>query len=150
MKLKSLPILILSLVIYGCGNDADIFISKLDGLSLYWDHEVFGEGGRRLRFEFYGINEFENEYELIFHYKIENRTISIRLKETVNKGKCSYYPMPAIPPDNPFQCNPKGGFFIPESQLKPGTYMLNLVTPYFHESSELTVYKEKITFYFTI
>jgi hypothetical protein len=47
-------------VISGCDKvpDKDGPMATLDGLSLYWDHEIFGEEGRRIRFEFYGTKQF--------------------------------------------------------------------------------------------
>lgn len=145
MKSRLIIILLLLLSgIYGCDNDDDISIPSLDGLSLYWDHEVFGQEGRRLRFEFYGTNKFENEHELMFNYTIDKRSISIRLIKSLDKGKCQTYPMPSPSPDDPTKCNPRGGFFIPEDQLETVTYTLQLITPYFDATSELVVNDDKI------
>ena len=59
-----LIIFILAIIVLGCNKD-DFPIDErasVEGLSLYWDHEVFGEGGRRLRFEFYENMEYENSF----------------------------------------------------------------------------------------
>ena len=143
MKSKLILILIFlwGICICGCEDELGdyVSISNLDGLSLYWDHEVFGDGGRRLRFEFYGTDEFENDYELKFKYIIHRKTISIRLVNIIDAGKC-----PSFPGMDPL-CSPRGGLSIPDDQLNIGTYTLNLETPYFETNSELIVDNEKIT-----
>lgn len=132
-------------LVCGCSTDDELSIPKLDGLSLYWDHRVFGEEGRRLMFEFYGTNELEDDYDLVFKYEVVKRSITIRLVKSVDKGLCSFYPMPSLPPDDPHKCNPRGSLVIPESLLPTGRYTLHLVTPFFEETAELTVNNERIT-----
>lgn len=131
--------------ISGCENDDLLSIPNIDGLSLYWDHEVFGNEGRRLRFEFYGTNELENEYELVFNYTFDKQSIKVRLVKSIDNGKCQYFPMPSFGPDDPLKCNASGGFFIPDEHLKNGSYAFDLITPFFEVSSEMIITNEHIT-----
>ena len=135
-------ILFFGLIIFGCDKE-DFRIDSQDsveGLTLYWDHEVFGEGGRRLRFEFYETIRFENSYELVFDYDIEGKDIIISLVDKVNNGKCQKFPTP-----NGIDslCTAKGGLFIPDNLLSNDTYSLILKTYDFEIKSNLLVDNEK-------
>ena len=50
-KIPRLMVLFL-LFLTACNDLDDFSIPELEGLSLYWDYEVFGEEGRRFRFSF--------------------------------------------------------------------------------------------------
>jgi hypothetical protein len=143
-RIRLIPIL-LTLAISSCENDDTALIPVIEGLSLYWDHEVFGEQGRRLRFEFTTSNEFDNDYELIFNYSIDRNSITARLVKSVVDGKCQFYPMPSIGNDDPHKCNASGGFYIPDDELTNGTYVFKIITPFFQATSELTVTDEEVT-----
>jgi hypothetical protein len=134
--------LILVLVIYGCKKE-DFSIgseASVESLSLYWDHEVFGEGGRKLRFEFHESKEFENNFELVFDYKIEGTKIIVSLVDKIDRGKCPKFPTP-----NGIDslCSPKGNFFIPDNQLNKNFYSLVVKTYDFEINSSLTADDEK-------
>lgn len=137
-----LIILILAFFVAGC-NKHDFTINSeasVEGLTMYWDHEVFGEEGRRLRFEFHETMEFENSFELVFEYKIEGKNITIILADKVEKGKCARFPTP-----NGIDslCAPKGSFFIPDNLLDEGDYLVTLKTAGFDVISNLTVTGDK-------
>jgi hypothetical protein len=139
---KQILILILGLLVFGCKNE-DLKIDsddRVEGLALYWDHEVFGEGGRRLRFEFYETREFENSFELVFYYKIEGKEIIITLVDKLNNGKCQRFPTP-----NGIDslCTPKGRIFIPDNLLGDDNYSIILKTYDFEIKSNLIVDDEK-------
>lgn len=141
---KYIHILFFGLILFGCGKEEFKIDSEdsVEGLTLYWDHEVFGEGGRRLRFEFYETIEFENFFELIFDYKIEGKDIIISLIDKVNTGKCQKFPTPNGVDS---LCTPKGGLFIPDNLLSNNTYSLILKTYDFEIKSNLIVDNEKYT-----
>ena len=137
-----LIIFILAIIVLGCNKD-DFPIDErasVEGLSLYWDHEVFGEGGRRLRFEFYENMEYENSFELVFDYKIDGKNIIISLIDKVDNGKCPKFPTP-----NGIDslCRPKGNFFIPDNKLIESDYLVTLKTYDFEVKSNLTVNEDK-------
>lgn len=138
-----IPILLV-LTIFSCENNDKLFVPTIDGLSLYWDHEVFGNEGRRVRFEGSSTNEFDNDYELVFNTLIEANAITVRLVKSANKGKCQYFPMPAIGDDDPRKCNASGKFYLSDKELTNGIYSLKIITPSFEVASELTVDDEKI------
>jgi hypothetical protein len=136
-------LLFIFLILFGCKKDSNKNGSppNIDGLSLYWDHVVFGTGGRRIRFEFYGTKQFENSYDLVFKYTINQSNISIILADEIDKGKC-----PKVEPGwgNDSLCTPSGGFDIPESLLPKGTYTLTLKTSSFQNTSDLIVGTDSI------
>ncbi|MDD4756625.1 MAG: hypothetical protein PHG29_11150, partial [Prolixibacteraceae bacterium] len=137
-----LIIFILAIIVLGCNKDDFPIDEKasVEGLSLYWDHEVFGEGGRRLRFEFYENMEYENSFELVFDYKIDGKNIIISLIDKVDNGKCPKFPTP-----NGIDslCRPKGNFFIPDNKLIESDYLVTLKTYDFEVKSNLTVNEDK-------
>lgn len=139
---RQILILILALLIFGCDKEELKIDSgdKVEGLALYWDHEVFGEGGRRLRFEFYETMEFENSFELVFDYKIEGKDIIISLVDKLDKGKCQKFPTPT---GNDSLCRPKGNLFIPDNLLNADNYSITLKTYDFEVKSDLIVDYEK-------
>ena len=132
------------MILFGCEKDSYKHETppSIDGLSLYWDHEVFGTEGRRTRFEFYGTNQFVDSYDLIFKYSINQNNISISLVDEVDKGKC-----PKIEPGwgNDSLCTPRGRMYIPDSLLSKGTYNLILKTPNFETTSELIISNDSIS-----
>ncbi|MEO7991521.1 MAG: hypothetical protein ABI663_18355 [Chryseolinea sp.] len=142
MKTKFILSFLIAVILFGCDKHSDDpnLLNEVDGLSLYWDHEVFGDEGRRLRFEFRGTKELENSYELIFDYSINQKDILIELIVMIDNGKC-----PSFPTGNGIQslCAPRGGIFIPDSVLLEGTYTITLKTPKFQSVSELKISDEK-------
>lgn len=114
-------------------NDSLIGIS---GLSLYWDHEVFGTEGRRVRFEFYDIVKHQFDYELDFRYSLNNKTLNIYLVDTINQGECAVFPSPD---GLDTTCTSRGGFYIPDSLLINGNYKLNLNTKDFKINCDFMV-----------
>jgi hypothetical protein len=143
MKTKIAIILSVLLIIPGCDKvpNKDGPLATLVGLSLYWDHEIFGKEGRRIRFEFYGTKQFENSYDLVFNYSINQRDIYISLVDEIDNGKCPRFPTP-FGIDS--LCTPRGNLYIPDSLLSKGTYTLTLKTPNFNTTSELTVENDSI------
>ena len=144
MKFTLISFLLLISVPFGC-HDQEKRSNQVDKLSLYWDHEIFGEEGRRVRFEFVAANKFEQEHELLFEYDIDGHTIEIRLRNIVTKGDCQALPLPAPAPGDSLPCIARGRLFIPEEELETGTYTLSLLTPDFNETSQLVIDEEKIT-----
>lgn len=138
------PILLI-LAIFSCENDDRLSIPTINGLSLYWDHEVFGDEGRRLRFEGSTTNEFDNDYELEFNTSVVDKSITVRLTKSIDKGKCQYFPMPVVGDDDPNKCNASGDFYLSDKELDNGVYSLKIIMPSFEVTSELTVTDEKVT-----
>jgi hypothetical protein len=143
MKLTVSILLSIFLIILGCDKvpNKDGALAKLDGLTLYWDHDVFDKQGRVLRFEFYGTKDFENSYELVFNYSINQRDILISLVDEIDNGKCPRYPSPF---GIDTLCTPRGRINIPDSLISSGTYTLTLKTPNFEVASKLVVEKDSI------
>lgn len=133
--------LVLSLT--ACNDRDDFSLPELQGLSLYWDHFVFGEEGRRFRFSFTATQQFDEQHQLIFEPSVRNNVITFNMVGSINKGVCQRFPMPSILPDDPNRCRAEGRTFITEDQLPPGTYIVNIVTPFFRESAELIIGQEK-------
>jgi hypothetical protein len=140
----SLLVLLIA-AIFGCENDDGLSIPTINGLSLYWDHEVFGEEGRRLRFEGSTTNEYDNDYELEFSTSVVDNTVTVRLTKSIDKGKCQYFPMPVTGDDKPKKCNASGDFYLSDEELRNGVYFLKFIMPTFEITSELIVTDEKIT-----
>jgi hypothetical protein len=133
------------LSIFGCENDDKMSLPTINGLSLYWDHEVFGNEGRRLRFEGYTTNEFDNDYGLEFFTSIKDKSITARLVKSIDKGKCQYFPMPVVGDDDPNKCHASGDFYLSDEELDSGIYSLKIITPSFEVTSELIVTDETVT-----
>ncbi len=131
----------LLLFLTSCDNDT-IILESLDEFSLYWEHEVFGEEGRRLEFEFTAKIRFENSYDLKFNTYTDSKTITIVLDDLINEGKC-----PKFPTDHGIDslCCPRGGTYILESALSKGTYDFKFITHNFLLLSQLIVDEEVIT-----
>lgn len=144
MKTKLLISVLLLAVTFGCKKDNDISVPKIDGLSLYWDHEVFGAPGRRLRFEVSTTNRFDNDYDLEFSTSIESKSVTIKFVKSTDNGKCPFFPMPANVED-PRKCNASGGFYLLDKELENGIYSLNIITPTFETASKLVITDEKVT-----
>jgi len=143
-RIGSISIL-LALTIFSCENHDEISMVMIDGFSLYWDHEVFGEEGRRLRFQVTTTDEYDNDYELVFNTDVDDRSITARLVKNVDEGKCQYYPMPVIGNHDPHKCSASGGFYLTDKELDNGIYSLKIVTPSFEVTSELTIADEQVT-----
>lgn len=143
MKPRRTPGLILLLIaIFSCDHD-DLSIPPIQGLSLYWHHDVFGDEGRGLQFEATTTNTFDNNYDLVFNTTVVNKTIIVRLTNSIDKGKCPYFP--GLVAGDPTKCNASGEFYISDKQLDPGVYTLKVITPSFEVTSTLTVTTEKVT-----
>jgi len=142
MKLTGFLISI-TLILSSCQKDSKNYylLSKIDGLSFYWDHEVFGEEGRRVRFEFYGTKPFENTYDLKFEYSINEKNILIQLTDVIDKGKY-------INIDPGFGggdlCAPSGRTYIPDTLLPIGKYTLTVKTLNFVTTADLIVNDDSI------
>jgi len=133
------------LALFSCENGDIISTSPIDGLTLYWDHEVFGHEGRRLRFEVSSTNELVNDYELVFNTIIEGRSIAATLEKSVDEGKCPFFPMPVVGDHDPSKCYASGEFYLSDKELAKGIYSLKISTPSFEVVSELTVDDEVVT-----
>lgn len=134
----------LLLILFGCEKEDIQSIPKIEGLSLYWDHEVFGEEGRRLRFEMTTTNEYNNDYEFEFNTSIKDKTITARLEKSINNGNCQYFPMPSLDDDDPNKCNANGSFYLLDKELNMDNYSLKIITPTFEVTSELNITDEKV------
>ncbi len=130
---KYLFALLFGLLYLGCQQEDDLIDpgARVDGLTLYWDHEVFGKEGRRLRFEFYETKAYKNTFDLIFDYTIKGNEIVIILKNKVDKGECPKYPGWSD------LCMPKGGIYIPEKLLTEDRYTFIIKTFDFEVKSTL-------------
>ncbi|MEM1328663.1 MAG: hypothetical protein AAGI23_22095 [Bacteroidota bacterium] len=100
----------------------------VEDLSLYWDHEVFGEGGRRLRFEFQETQQFDEDIDLVFDYMVADDKVIISLVDKIIVKDCPDYPSPN---GVEYRCTPRGGVEIPDSLLGGKSYALYLQTPTF-------------------
>ncbi len=145
MKTTILLSALLLVTAWACKKDDDISVPKIEGLSLYWDHEVFGDLGRRLRFQAYTTNRFDNDYDLEFSTSIEGRSITVKFAKSIDKGKCPSFPMPRPGSDDPHKCHASGGLYLLEKELENGVYSLNMITPYFETTSKLIVTDEIVT-----
>lgn len=143
-KIASISIL-LTLAIFSCEKHDEISMVMIDGFSLYWDHEVFGEEGRRLRFQVTTTDEYDNDYELVFDTDIDNKSITARLVKNIDEGRCQYYPMPLIGNHDPNKCSASGGFYLADKELVNGIYSFKIVAPSFEVTSELTLAGEQVT-----
>jgi hypothetical protein len=146
MKKVSLLLLFTTTLFFGCGEDivSNRNLINSEGLSLYWDHKIFGSEGRGFILEFYEAQRLENQYELIFDTKIDNRrkSINIYLKDKIDEGKCPWFPTPDKTDD---LCISNGGFFIPEDQLRQGDYTFTVRTADFTIQSVFSVSKDKVS-----
>ncbi len=135
-------VLLITLVfnLLACDKGA-VTLQNVDGLSLYWHHEVFSENGRQLELEFYETNSYDNEYELMFNYEIVNKNIIISLLDKQYKGKCQQFP---TPDGKPCKCIPRGSIYIPESRLKFDNYLVKLKTSNFEVDCNLKITNQKI------
>jgi hypothetical protein len=145
MKIKTgLVSILLIAAILSCENDDSISTPTINGLSLYWDHEVFGDEGRRLRFEAHTTNVFDNDYQLVFNTSVEDKIITVMLKTNIDRGKCPHYPNPVLDYD-PNKCTASGDFYLTDAELDNGIYSLRIIMPTFEVTSELIVTDEKVT-----
>jgi hypothetical protein len=136
----------ISSLLGGCEKDEmnTNSLLKSEGLSLYWNHQIFGENGRGYVFEFYEAQRLENLYRLVFEYRIDKRkkNIAVYLNDKADRGKCPYFPTPG---ESDGLCISKGGFFISEDLLEEGNYTFTLNTAGFKVHSNLVIQKEKLT-----
>jgi hypothetical protein len=145
VKTGILGLFIIGLLLFGCKKDKDNIgpTASVKGLTMYWDHEVFGKEGRRLRFEFYETKTYRKDYKLLFDYKIEGNNIIVVLRDKISKGKCKQYYTPYGKEDH---CSPRGRFNIPEDSLlnrKHDRYNFILKTSNFEAKAELIVEKDR-------
>lgn len=146
MKTRTtLGLVLLIISIFSCDNGENLSIPTIDGLSLYWDHEVFGDEGRRLRFEATTTNKFDNEYDLAFSTSVVNMTITVSLIKSIDNGKCPFFPMPTGGDNDPNKCNASGEFYLSDKELDTGVYALKIIMPSFEVTSTLTVSSEKVS-----
>lgn len=136
---KYLFALLFGLLYLGCHQEDDLIDpgARVDGLTLYWDHEIFGKEGRRLRFEFYETKAYKNTFDLIFDYTIKGKEIVIVLKNKIDKGECPKYPGWSD------LCTPKGRIYIPENLLTEDRYTLIIKTFDFESISNLIADEDK-------
>lgn len=145
MKTKrTLGLILFIVAIFSCDNDDSLSIPTINGLSLYWDYEVFGDEGRRLRFEVTSTNEFDNDYELEFSTSVVDKSITVRLTKSIDNGKCQSFPMPVMGDTDPNKCPASGDFYLSDKELDNGVYSLKIIMPTFEVTSELTVTDDKI------
>jgi hypothetical protein len=116
-------------------------------LHLFWNHVFqshFGSG-RGYIFSFSTIERFENSYELVFEYQINNdhKTIEISLIDKINNGKCP--DIPAAWGGSDGFCSATGIVFIPESSLENEKYELVVKTASFTVQSEFIITEEVAT-----
>ena len=146
MNGKLICLILIGILIFGCQKDEFDKNSLLssEGLSLWWDHKIFGEEGRGFIFEFYEAQRFENSYELIFEYRIDNKrkNIDIYLVGKVDEGKCPVFPSPTQT-DN--LCISNGDFFIPENALRQGDYTFTVRTNDFSIQSNFSINENKVS-----
>jgi hypothetical protein len=109
-------------------------------LNLYWDHEIFGEGGRKLRFDLTQAQECLRKYKLVFEYEIQDETILITLTDRIDQGDCPKFPSPSGTID---MCRGRGRFSIPEDQLVKDHYSVVLKFNGFEVTSMLLVEDDK-------
>lgn len=128
-----------------CSNDEPRSIPEMGEFSLYWSHKGCADGGRRYEFVLSTVTQFDNRYDLEFNKSIVGNIVTISLKQSIDKGKCPFYPMPSDGTYDPEQCHATGGFFLSEEELGEGVYSLKIVMPEFEVTSELTVTDEKAT-----
>jgi hypothetical protein len=143
MKIRIFSLLIIGLLIFGCKKDNFGPTASVKGLTMYWDHEVYGKEGRRLRFEFYETKTYRKDYKLLFDYKIEGNNITVVLRNKISKGKCKEYPSIDIKEG---YCKPMGRFYIPEDSLlntKYDSYNFILRTSNFEAKAELIIEKDR-------
>jgi hypothetical protein len=138
MKIKT-GLLFIMLIIAGCSDDDDRRLPLIEGLSIYWDHEIFAEPGRSYRFAFTTANLLTDNYELSFDYSILGKKILITLVDADLRGRCPYFPMPGPSSEDPPRCTSSGLVVIPESHLAPGEYAMEIVTPNFNAAGTLTI-----------
>ncbi len=137
--------LLIFIFMFSCDRKEELISPQLEGFSLYWDHEVFGSGGRRLRFALYSVKKYDHQFALQFHTSIEGKTIRVVMTDAIDKGKCPYFPMPVIGEDDPEKCHSKGGFSLSDKQLAQGDYTLKIITPEFESTNILKVSEEVVS-----
>ena len=144
MKIKILGLLFIGLLVSGFKNaKADVkTLASVEGLNLYMDHQVFGESGRVLRFEFYETKQFETRFKLVFEYDIEGTEIIVSLVDKFDVEKDQ-----KIKVYDAFERlkTPIGRLSFPDELLPENTYTLILNTLDFEVRSELIIGTDKIT-----
>jgi len=133
------------IMVLGCGDNSvnTRSLEYSQGLSLWWDHKIFGEDGRGFIFAFHEKERRENSYDLVFDYKIDARRKSIKVyyQEKIDQGKCPYFPSPY---NDDGLCMSDGSIFIPEEKLKNGKYQIIVYTASYVAYSILDVSNEKV------
>lgn len=132
------------LTIVGCEKNEIEKSSK--GLTMYWNYQVFNQQGRGFIFEFYEVERKENLHELKFKFQVDNnqKSIEVILIDKIDKGKCTYFPLPSIDED-PNLCTSRGNFYIPENMINEGKYKFTVKTLDYTVHSEIFFSKEKAT-----
>lgn len=144
-KVKTFVLALIMAGIFSCEDDDSLSVPEINGLFLYWDHEVFGDTGRTLRFEATSKNNFDKDYDLEFTTTVVNNTITARLTRSIDNGKCPFFPTPLLKVGDPRRCNASGLFYIPDKDIAEGVYSLKIVMPNFEVTSNLTVSSDKVT-----
>ncbi|WP_319591201.1 hypothetical protein [uncultured Draconibacterium sp.] len=124
----------------GITNDS---LVSVDGLTLYMQHDVFGEGGRRLSLEFSETKQFKTSYSLVFQYKITNDTITIRLLDKVDTEKNKKIKVTYGMPGSSLK-TPRGRLALPDNLLSGKDYYFMIETANFKVESKLTIDNDKI------
>nr|WP_319510500.1 hypothetical protein [uncultured Draconibacterium sp.] len=124
----------------GITNDT---VVSVDGLTLYMQHDVFGEGGRRLSLEFSETKQFKTSYSLVFQYKITNDTITIRLLDKVDTEKNKKIKVTYGMPGSSLK-TPRGRLALPDNLLSGKDYYFIIETANFKVESKLTIDNDKI------
>ena len=138
----ALGLILLLASVFSC--DDDLSVPAITGLTLYWDHEIFGDEGRRFRFEVTTTNGFGTDYELEFSKSIEDKSITVRLVNSIDNGRCPYFPSPGVTAGLQ-TCTASGSFYLSDEELDNGVYSLTIILPNFDVTSELTVTDELAT-----
>ena len=124
-------------------NTINDTLASVDGLTLYMQHDVFGEGGRRLSLEFSETKQFKTNYSLVFQYKVINDTIAIRLIDKIDTEKNKKVKVVYGMPGSSLK-TPRGRLALPDNLLSEKDYYFIIETSNFKVESKLTINNDKI------
>lgn len=138
--------IIFILILAGCSDDYfdKRHLVQSKGISLWWDHKIFGEEGRGYIFSFYEKERLDHSFDLEFEYRIDKRrkTISFYLTGKTDQGKCPYFPSPT--PSNGL-CSSDGSVFIKEEELEKGAYDFVVNTANYQAHAIITIDEEIVS-----